>query len=96
MNVTEPEHTQLLMEQPSVPSLIPIQQPLHFVEDRHLGNAWAGPVEEPYSDDDALSEYSSLGRRHYFIDSDFENYNEPCEVIANTTDKFHEEFDNLI
>ena len=60
MNVTEREQTQLLMDQPSVPSLIPFQQPLNFVEDRHLGNARAGPVEKPYSEDDALSEYFSL------------------------------------
>ena len=53
-------------------------------------------MEEPYSDADALSEYFSLGRRHYFIDSDFENYNEPGEVLANTNDIFHEELDNLI
>ena len=45
-------------------------------------------MEEQYCDNDALSEYSSLGRRHYFIDSDFENYNEPGEVLANTIDKF--------
>ena len=81
MNITEPEQTKLLMEQPSVPSLIPslipIQQPLHFVEDSHLGNARADP------------DYFSPGRRHYFIDSDFENYNEPGEVLANTNDIFH-------